>query len=137
MEEKYGPSSQTGKSTFTNRQNKRHSVTPTYANNQGSRIPEQVEAIKDDRVSLVKSFTYQKSVPRTVVKTTSHKANGIQENLNNTMIAQNTSALSANRRKSMSALKGSTSMMSRTGFIPTQPLERASESLEKINDAFR
>ena len=53
------------------------------------------------------------------------------------MIAQNTSALSANRRKSMSALKGSTSMMSRTGFIPTQPLERASESLEKINDPFR
>ena len=37
----------------------------------------------------------------------------------------------------MSGLKPATSMMSRTGFIPTQPLERASESLEKINDAFR
>ena len=30
-----------------------------------------------------------------------------------------------------------TSMISRTGFVPTQPMERASETLETINEAFR
>ena len=87
LEEKYGPSSQANKAALMHRQNKRHSVTPTYSNIEGNRTPQQVEAVKDDRVSLVKSFAYQKSVPRTVVKTTSHKVAAIQEPLSSTLVS--------------------------------------------------
>ena len=38
-------------------------------------------------MSLVKSFTHQKSVPRTVVKTASHKAAAIQEPMSSTMVS--------------------------------------------------
>ena len=58
---------------------------------------------------------------------------------NNSFVDQNSSTFGPNRTKSVSGIgkMQNTSMISRTGFIPTQPMERASETLEKINDAFR